>query len=169
MTTVKTWSPKQHEAAAGKKWYVVDAEGQTLGRLATAIARILRGKHKPTFAPHMDMGDNVIVINAEKVAVTGNRLTQKFYYRHSGFPGGFRAVPLNEMIAKHPTRVLERAIRGMLPKHALGAELFRNLKVYAGPTHPHTAQQPEELKIVARVGGSSNEADDSREGRVIGN
>jgi large subunit ribosomal protein L13 len=152
MTTVKTWSPKASDAAAGKKWYVVDAEGQTLGRLATEIARILRGKHKPTFAPHMDMGDNVIVINAAKIAVTGKRAIQKNYYRHSGYPGGFRVIPYQEMLAKHPTRILERAVRGMLPKHALGADLFRNLKVYAGPTHPHAAQQPEELKIVARVG-----------------
>ena len=152
MTTERTWSPKLHEAQAGKKWYVVDAEGQTLGRLASEIARVLRGKHKPTFAPHMDMGDNVIVINAGKVVVTGRRESQKMYYRHSGYPGGFRAVPYKEMMAKHPTRILERAVRGMLPRHALGAELFRNLKVYAGPTHPHAAQQPERLEITARVG-----------------
>lgn len=152
MTTERTWSPKASEAQAGKKWVVVDAEGQTLGRLATAIARILRGKHKPTYAPHMDMGDNVIVINAEKVAVTGKRADQKKYYRHSGYPGGFRVVAYKEMKATHPTRILERAVRGMLPRHALGDELFRNLRVYAGPTHPHAAQQPEVLTIEARVG-----------------
>lgn len=156
MTTIRTWSPKAHETKAAKKWYVVNAEGQTLGRLASEIARILRGKHKPTFTPHMDMGDNVIVINAEKIAVTGKRLEQKRYYRHSGFPGGFRATPYRSVLARQPTRILERAVRGMLPKHALGEELFRNLKVYAGPTHPHIAQQPEELTIVARVGASGS-------------
>jgi large subunit ribosomal protein L13 len=152
MTTVKTWSPKASEAAAGKRWLLVDAEGQTLGRLASEIARLLRGKHKPTYAAHMDMGDNVIVVNAEKIVVTGKRATQKFYYRHSGFPGGFRAVAYQELMQRRPTRILERAVRGMLPKHALGEELFRNLKVYAGPTHPHVAQQPEQIEIIARVG-----------------
>jgi large subunit ribosomal protein L13 len=132
---------------------LIDAEGQTLGRLASQIAQILRGKHKPTFAPHMDMGDNVIVINAAKIQVTGKRATQKFYYRHSGYPGGFKKVMYRDMLAKHPIRPLERAIRGMLPKHALGDDLFRNLKVYPGPEHPHEAQQPEKLAIVARVGG----------------
>ncbi len=151
MTTIRTWSPKASEAQAQKQWYLIDAEGQTLGRLATLIARILRGKHKPTFARHMDMGDNVIVINAEKIRVTGRRLTQKMYYRHSGYPGGFRAVSLKDELAKHPNRVLERAVRGMLPKAALGADLFRNLKVYAGPNHPHAAQQPIKLNVVARA------------------
>jgi large subunit ribosomal protein L13 len=153
MTTVRTWSPKADEALAGKKWVLVDAEGQTLGRLAGEIAKILRGKHKPTFAPHMDMGDNVIVINAAKIQVTGKRETQKFYYRHSGYPGGFKKVMYRDLMQKHPTRALERAVRGMLPKQALGAELFRNLRVYPGPEHPHAAQQPEKLEIVARVGG----------------
>jgi large subunit ribosomal protein L13 len=152
MTTVRTWSPTASDARAGKQWVLVDAEGQTLGRLAGEIAKILRGKHKPTFATHMDTGDNVIVINAAKVQVTGKRLTQKFYYRHSGYPGGFKKVMLRDMMAKHPTRALERAVRGMLPKHALGEELFRNLRVYPGPEHPHAAQQPEKVEIVARVG-----------------
>lgn len=152
MTTIRTYSPKAAEARAQKQWYLIDADGQTLGRLATLIARILRGKHKPTFAPHMDMGDNVIVINAEKIRVTGNRLTQKMYYRHSGYPGGFRAIPLKDELAKHPARPLERAVRGMLPKAALGDDLFRNLKVYAGPNHPHAAQQPQRLEVTARAG-----------------
>jgi large subunit ribosomal protein L13 len=152
MTTVRTWSPTAHEARSGKQWVLVDAEGQTLGRLAGEIAKLLRGKHKPTYASHMDMGDNVVVINAAKIEVTGKRMTQKFYYRHSGYPGGFRKVMLRDMMDKHPTRALERAVRGMLPKHALGEELFRNLRVYPGPTHPHEAQQPERLEIVARVG-----------------
>ena len=152
MTTIRTWSPTAAEAQAGKQWVLIDADGQTLGRLAAEIAKILRGKHKPTFAPHMDTGDNVIVINAAKIQVTGKRATQKFYYRHSGYPGGFRKVMYRDMQAKHPTRALERAVRGMLPKQALGAELFRNLKVYAGPEHPHAAQQPQQLEIVARVG-----------------
>ena len=153
MTIVRTWSPKASEAVAGKKWVLVDAEGQTLGRLAAEIAKILRGKNKPTFAPHMDMGDNVIVINAAKIQVTGKRETQKFYYRHSGYPGGFRKVMYRDLMAKQPTRALERAVRGMLPKQALGAELFRNLKVYPGAEHPHAAQRPEKLEITARVGG----------------
>lgn len=152
MTTVRTWSPTAKEAQAGKKWVLIDAEGQTLGRLAAEIAKLLRGKHKPTYAPHMDMGDNVIVINAAKIQVTGKRATQKFYYRHSGYPGGFKKVMFRDLMAKHPTRALERAVRGMLPKHALGNELFRNLRVYPGPEHPHAAQQPEKLEIIARVG-----------------
>jgi large subunit ribosomal protein L13 len=152
MTTVRTWSPKAHEAAAGKKWYLVDADGQTLGRLASEVARILRGKHKPTYAPHMDMGDNVIVINAAKIQVTGRRAEQKMYYRHSGYPGGFRAESYRDLSARRPTRALERAIRGMLPKQSLGDDLYRNLFVYAGAEHPHAAQQPETLTIVARVG-----------------
>jgi large subunit ribosomal protein L13 len=152
MTTVRTWSPTASAARAGKKWVLIDAEGQTLGRLAAEIAKLLRGKHKPTYAPHLDMGDNVIVINAAKIQVTGRRATQKFYYRHSGYPGGFKKVMFRDMMEKHPTRALERAVRGMLPKHALGNELFRNLRVYAGPEHPHAAQQPEKLEIIARVG-----------------
>jgi large subunit ribosomal protein L13 len=152
MKTYRTWSPTASEARAGKKWYLVDAEGQTLGRLASEIAKIIRGKHKATYAAHMDMGDNVIVINAEKIAVTGRRAVQKHYYRHSGYPGGFRAEQYQALLQRRPTRILERAVRGMLPKHALGEDLFRNLKVYAGPTHPHAAQQPEQLTIVARTG-----------------
>ncbi len=148
MTTGRTWSPKASEAEAGKKWYIIDAEGQTLGRLASEIARILRGKHKPTYAPHMDMGDNVIVINAEKIMVTGNRATQKMYYRHSGYPGGFRAIAYKDEMARQPTRILERAVRGMLPKNRLARQQLNKLKVYAGPEHPHEAQKPEPLEVV---------------------
>ena len=121
---------------------MVDAEGQILGRLATAIAVRLRGKDKPTFAPHMDTGDFVIVVNAEKVQVTGRKLEQKMYVRHSGHPGGFRQQSLAELLSTHPERVIERAVRGMLPKTALGDQQIKKLKVYAGPEHPHEAQQP---------------------------
>ncbi|MBM3885847.1 MAG: hypothetical protein RL340_616 [Gemmatimonadota bacterium] len=128
------------------KWFVVDAEGMVLGRLATEIARIIRGKHKPTFTPHMDTGDNVIVINAEKVKVTGRKAEQKNYFRHTGYMGHERYTPFATMIAKHPERVIEKAVYGMLPKTALGRQKLRlKLRVYAGATHPHGAQQPETL------------------------
>jgi large subunit ribosomal protein L13 len=141
MTQMKTYTPKP--ADIQRRWWVVDAEGQILGRLASAVATRLRGKDKPIFAPHADTGDFVIVINAEKVRVTGRKLEQKKYYRHSGYPGGFRETTLAEMLAKHPERVIERAVRGMLPKNTLGDHLIKKLKVYAGPTHPHAAQQPQ--------------------------
>jgi large subunit ribosomal protein L13 len=117
------------------------------GRLATEVARILRGKHKPTYSPMIDAGDYVIVVNAEKVRVTGRKLTQKFYYRHSGYPGGFKQISLGDMLARHPTRVIEYAVRGMLPKNALGRRMFKKLKVYAGPDHPHQAQNPKPLEL----------------------
>lgn len=142
MNQQKTWTPKGAEAQAQRQWYLIDAQGQTLGRLAGLIARLLRGKHKPNFTPHMDMGDFVIVINASQFAVTGNKMRQKMYYRHSNYPGGFRAVPLQDHMRKHPAAPIEEAVRGMLPKNNLGDNLFRKLHVYAGPAHPHAAQNP---------------------------
>jgi large subunit ribosomal protein L13 len=129
------------------QWFVVDAEGQTLGRLASEIAKIIKGKHKPTYSPSVDCGDYVVVINAEKIKVTGRRLDQKKYYRHSGYPGGLTEVTLRRQLEQHPTRVLDSAVRGMLPKNALGRKMFRKLKLYAGPEHPHKAQQPTPLEL----------------------
>lgn len=134
-----------------KKWFVVDAEGQTLGRLAVRIAHVLRGKHKPTFAPHQDTGDYVIVVNAAKVRVSGNKLEDKQYYRHSGYPGGLRATNLETMLTKKPSFVVEHAVCGMLPKSRLGRKLFRNLKVYGGSDHPHAAQMPQPLPDTIRT------------------
>jgi len=142
---VRTYTPKPEDIE--RRWYVVDAQGKTLGRLASEIARILRGKHKPIFSPHMDTGDFVIVINAEKVHVTGRKLTQKFYYRHSGYPGGLKAISLRDQLKKHPERVIQHAVRGMLPKNRLGRKMIKKLKVYAGPEHPHKAQKPEPLDL----------------------
>ena len=130
-----------------KDWYIVDAQGQTLGRLATQIATLLRGKHKPLFTPHIDCGDYVVVVNAEKIHVTGQKMTQKKYYRHSGYPGGLKEVALRDQLQKFPTRVIESAVRGMLPKNRLGRRMFTKLKVYAGSTHPHEAQQPKVLEL----------------------
>ena len=130
-----------------REWFVVDAEGQTLGRLASRIAPILRGKHKPIYTPHMDCGDYVIVINADKVRVTGRKLDQKMYYRHSGYPGGLKSISLRDQLAQHPERVIEAAVRGMLPKNKLGRRMFKKLKVYAGDSHPHQAQQPKPLEL----------------------
>ena len=136
----KTYSVKRDELLA--RWYVIDAEGLVLGRLATQIATILRGKHKPTYSPHLNGGDFVIVVNAAKVAVTGNRLDQKMYYRHSQYPGGLKQETLRDVLKKHPERVIERAVKGMIPHNRLGAQMLQRLKVYAGPEHPHQAQQP---------------------------
>jgi large subunit ribosomal protein L13 len=130
-----------------REWYVVDAAGQTLGRLAARVARILRGKHKPTYSPSVDTGDFVIVVNAEKIHVTGRKLDQKIYYRYSGYPGGLKEITLRNLLQRHPTRVIEHAVRGMLPKNRLGRQMFKKLKVYAGPDHPHAAQQPEQLEL----------------------
>jgi large subunit ribosomal protein L13 len=143
--SVKTYVTKPDEVQ--REWFVVDASGKTLGRLATEVARILRGKHKPIYSPMIDVGDYVIVVNAEKVRVTGRKLTQKFYYRHSGYPGGFKQISLRDMLARHPTRVIEYAVWGMLPKNALGRRMFKKLKVYAGPDHPHQAQNPKPLEL----------------------
>lgn len=128
-----------------RDWYVVDAQGQTLGRLASRIATVLRGKHKPTYTPYTDCGDYVIIVNADKIHVTGQKMTQKMYYRHSGYPGGLKEVMLRDQLQKFPDRVLEQAVRGMLPKNKLGRRMFKKLKIYAGPNHPHQAQQPKEL------------------------
>ncbi|MCI6869530.1 MAG: 50S ribosomal protein L13 [Selenomonadales bacterium] len=133
-----------------RKWYVVDAEGQTVGRLAAEVAKVLRGKHKPTFTPHVDTGDFVIVINAEKAVFTGKKLTDKIYFRHSGYNGGTTFTPAGQMQAKFPERVIEKAVRGMLPKNRLGEQMYRKLNVYAGPEHPHAAQQPEKLELNIR-------------------
>ncbi len=141
----KTYMAKPGEVT--REWYVVDASGKTLGRLATEIARILRGKHKPQYTPHVDVGDFVIVINAEKIAVTGRKLDQKRYYRHSGYPGGLRSITLRRMLEKHPERVIRLAVKGMLPKNRLGRRMLKKLKVYAGPEHPHQAQQPKPLDL----------------------
>ena len=128
-----------------RKWYVVDAEGKTLGRLASEVANVLRGKNKPTYTPHIDTGDYVIVVNAEKIQVTGKKLDQKIYYKHSDYVGGMKETTLREMLAKHPERVIENAVKGMLPKGPLGREMYKKLFVYAGPDHKHAAQKPEEL------------------------
>ena len=130
-----------------RKWYLVDANGKTLGRLAAEVASVLRGKNKPQFTPHVDTGDYVIVINAEKVAVTGKKLQDKLYRRHSGYVGGLKTLNLMEMLEKKPTEVIEHAVRGMLPKGTLGNQMYTKLHVYAGPEHPHAAQQPEVLEI----------------------
>jgi large subunit ribosomal protein L13 len=128
-------------------WYVVDAENKTLGRAATQIANVLRGKHKPTYTPHVDVGDFVIVINAEKVAVTGDKREKKVYWRHSGYPGGIRSRTLGDMLEKRPEEVIRKAVKGMLPRNRLARQQLRKLKVYAGPDHPHQAQKPEQLEI----------------------
>lgn len=130
-----------------RKWFVVDAEGKTLGRLASQVAAILRGKHKPTFTPHCDTGDFVIIVNAEKVVLTGKKLSDKIYTRFSGYPGGLKEIPAGVMLARRPERVLELAIKGMLQHNRLGAQQYRKLKVYAGPNHPHAAQMPEPLEL----------------------
>lgn len=131
-----------------RQWYLVDAGGQTLGRLASRIAQILRGKGKPLYAPYLDVGDFVVVVNAEKVAVTGtNKLHDKHYYRHSGYPGGLRSISLADTLRTHPERALESAVRGMLPRGPLGRRMLGKMKVYAGPTHPHAAQQPKEISL----------------------
>ncbi|HHW93342.1 MAG TPA: 50S ribosomal protein L13 [Clostridiaceae bacterium] len=142
---MKTYMPKASDV--DRRWYLVDAEGKVLGRLATEIAAILRGKNKPEYTPHMDMGDFVIVVNADKVVLSGKKEQQKVYRRHTGYPSGLREVPYERMMAKHPERVLEKAVRGMLPKNSLGRAMFRKLKVYAGPNHKHKAQKPEKIEL----------------------
>lgn len=129
-----------------RKWYLVDAQGKTLGRLATEVADLLRGKRKPTFSPFLDMGDHVVIINAEKVRLTGKKLKQKTYFRHSGYPGGLKSTTAEKLLSQFPERILEHAIRGMLPKNKLGDVIYSKLKVYAGQSHPHEAQQPETFK-----------------------
>jgi large subunit ribosomal protein L13 len=141
---MKTYTAKPGEIE--RQWYVVDAEAKTLGRLATQIADVLRGKGKPAYTPHVDTGDFVVVVNAEKVHVTGQKLDQKIYYRHSGYPGGLRERTLREQLARRPEEVLRKAVKGMLPKNKLAAAQLRKLKIYAGPDHPHAAQSPEPLQ-----------------------
>ena len=137
---MRTYTPKAGDAV--RNWHIIDAQDVVLGRLATHAAVLLRGKNKPTFAPHMDMGDFVVIINAEKIALSGNKALSKFEHRHSGFPGGLRSTVYGELIEKHPTRLVEKAIKGMLPKNRLGQQVASKLKVYAGPEHPHGAQAP---------------------------
>ncbi len=134
-------------AEVERKWYVVDAEGQNLGRMATQIATVLRGKHKPTYTPHVDCGDYVIVINAEKVAVTGKKRKEKIYKHHTGYPGGLREVTFEKLMEKNPTEVVRHAVKGMMPKGKLGRQMYKKLKVYAGPEHGHQAQKPEVMDI----------------------
>jgi large subunit ribosomal protein L13 len=142
-----TKTPLPTQETLKQKWYLIDAEGQRLGRLATEIATILRGKKKPTFTPHMDTGDFVVVVNAEKVVVTGKKSSQKLYRRHSGRPGGMKVETFEQLQARIPSRILEQAVKGMLPKNSLGRKLFTKLKVYVGNSHPHDAQHPETLTI----------------------
>src|ERR687897_989058 len=131
-----------------RQWVVVDAEGQTLGRLATRIADALRGKRKPTYTPHIDTGDFVVVVNAEKISVTGAKRTEKMYYRHSGYPGGLKSRTLNDMLERRPKEVIRLAVKGMMPRNRLGRKQLTKLKVYAGPEHPHTAQQPQPMALI---------------------
>ena len=148
MTNNKTYSPKPADITAA--WWVVDASDLPLGRLASEIAQIIRGKHKPTFAPHVNGGDFVIVVNAEKVAVSSGKSAEKIYYRHSGFPGGIKEESFEDLIKRRPEAVIERAVKGMLPKNRLGRAMGKKLKVYAGPDHPHAAQQPQPLEFDIR-------------------
>ncbi len=142
---MKTFSAKPETVQ--RDWFVINAEGKTLGRLATEIARRLRGKHKPEFTPHVDTGDYIVVVNAEKIRVTGNKLADKIYYRSTGYIGNLKSVPLGKMLEQTPERVLEIAVKGMLPKNPLGRQMFRKLKVFAGPEHTHAAQQPQQLEL----------------------
>ena len=142
---MKTYSVKAGEIE--RRWFVVDAQGKILGRLATEVARILRGKHKPIYSPHLDTGDFVVVINADKIELSGRKADQKTYFRHTGYMGGEKFIPFRRMLEKHPERVIELAVKGMLPKNALGKQMHKKLRVYAGADHPHQAQQPEPLNI----------------------
>ena len=153
---MRTFSPKASDIQ--HQWHVIDASDVVLGRLASHAATLLRGKHKPIFAPHVDTGDFVIVVNAEKVALSGRKLEQKRAYRHSGYPGGLRSMAYGELMSRHPERVIEKAVRGMLPKNSLGRGMLRKLKVYAGPDHPHQAQKPVpfEIKQVAQHDAGSH-------------
>ncbi len=145
---MSTYFPKNGEVP--RNWYLVDAEGKTLGRLATEVARVLMGKHKPTYTPHVQTGDFVVVVNAEKVRLTGNKWSDKIYYHHSMYPGGLRRRTATEMRDKQPTRMIEKAVRGMLPKNRIGDKLIRKVKVYAGDKHPHQAQKPEPFPVTLR-------------------
>ena len=144
---MKTYIAKEKEVLDSRQWFIVNAENQILGRMASQIASILKGKHKPIYSPHQDVGDFVVVVNAEKIRVTGNKLKAKMYYRHSRYPGGQKATSLQQMLQKHPERVIELAVKRMLPKNTLGRKMFMKLKVYAGQDHPHKAQLPEQLEL----------------------
>jgi large subunit ribosomal protein L13 len=144
---LKTYIASEKEIQASKRWYVVDAEGQVLGRLASKIAHILRGKNKPIYSPHQDAGDFVIVVNAEKINLTGKKMQQKTYFRHSGYPGGVTETSVDLMLKTHPERVIESAVKRMLPKNSLGRSMGTKLKIYAGPNHPHKAQSPQKLEL----------------------
>jgi large subunit ribosomal protein L13 len=143
--TMKTYSAKEIDLE--KQWFVIDADGKVLGRMATRIADVLRGKNKPIFTPHVDTGDFVVVVNAEKVKLTGNKLTDKIYYRHSGYPGGLKSASARKLMEKKPEEIIRTAVKGMLPKNKLASRLLKKLKVYKGPEHPHEAQEPRALKI----------------------
>lgn len=147
MDTLSYKTISANKATVTKEWLLIDADGQNLGRLASEVAKLLRGKHKPSYTPHVDCGDNVIITNAEKVNLTGNKWEAKSYIRHSGYPGGQRSLTASELRSKHPERVIEKAVKGMLPKNKLGAQLFRNLKVYAGSEHGQEAQQPRTINL----------------------
>lgn len=147
MDTLSYKTISANKATATKEWLLVDAEGQTLGRLASKVAKLLRGKHKTNFTPHVDCGDNVIVINAEKINLSGNKWSEKEYQRYTGYPGGQRSIIAQDLLEKHPERIIEKSVKGMLPKNRLGADLFRNLKVYAGTEHNHEAQKPKAINL----------------------
>ena len=144
---MKKYTPSTKPADVVHKWYVVDAENQVLGRLATTVASRLRGKHDPRYTPHVDTGDGIIVINADKIRLTGRKMTRKTYYWHSGYMGGIKSITADKLMEKHPEEIVRRAVKGMLPKNSLGRKIFRRLKVYAGDSHPHEAQQPEILNL----------------------
>ena len=146
---MRTYSPKASET--DRAWWIVDADGQVLGRLASEVATILRGKHKPTYTPHLDCGDHVIIVNAERVVTTANKSDRKILYRHSGYPGGLRTETLGEAMRRRPAEVVRRSVRGMLPHTRLGRQMLRKLKVYAGPVHPHEAQRPQPLPLGRRA------------------
>ena len=147
MDTLSYKTISANKTTVNKEWVLVDAEGQTLGRVASTVAKLLRGKHKPNFTPHVDCGDNVIVINAEKINLTGNKWNDKTYVRHTGYPGGQRSLTANELFGKDPARVVEKSVKGMLPKNKLGADLFRNLNVVVGAEHAHEAQKPKTINL----------------------
>jgi large subunit ribosomal protein L13 len=158
---MKTYSPKAKDVE--RSWFVVDAEGATLGRLASEVAHVLRGKHKPTFAPHMDMGDHVIVVNAAKIRVTGAKAEDKTYYHHSQYPGGLSKVPYSRLAERNPERVVERAIKGMLPRNRLGRQMGKKLAVYAGAEHPHEAQKPVPLELRSSARASQDKSQEQKE------
>ncbi|MBM1105947.1 50S ribosomal protein L13 [Aurantibacter crassamenti] len=147
MDTLSYKTISANRKTVDKQWLLVDAEGETLGRLASKVAKLLRGKHKPSFTPHVDCGDNVVIINAEKITLSGNKWDSKTYLRYTGYPGGQRATSVKELLAKHPERIVEKAVKGMLPKNKLGADLFRNLKVYVGTVHGQEAQKPKAINL----------------------